>query len=223
LKKYEKWSDSMGVFRTWTIREVQSQLEKPVQAILPLPSLTTQGYQILYIQPAQHRSGKESQDSFVKALVYLMERMTEREKSCSEGIVILANLEGFSWNTFSFKEYSMLANMFVGKFPCRIRKLMIVNDPTAGFNHIIFNLLRPLLSIDLREKIQFLESPSELAELMMGNSYEDRVKSLPIELGGLVDVEKVLQSFIRYRFQVEGLNGEATIAEKKPHRRRKFW
>jgi len=208
LENYEKWSLSWGGLHSLKISDVRAQLEKCQISLLPDTIRTKEGYQILYVRIANHVPGTDSIKALIKSMAYLLERVTEREKSCTEGIVFLQDFAGVGWKHFSLSDLSAIGQTLQGKFPFRIRSVVMVNTPFIF--SAAYALARHLMTKDLQDKIHVFSDTEEVTDLIAGETHEERLACLPIELGGDLDVEQSSEDYIRYRYIVEGLDYEAS-------------
>jgi hypothetical protein len=203
LKNYEKWAVSWGLL-SLKISDVRAELETYSICLLPDTTRSRDGHQDVYMKPALHVPGVDPVEPLVKVLVYILERMTEREKTCTEGIAVIQNYAGYGWNNFSVPDIRSASAALQGKFPCRVRTFLVVNAPS--FFQAAYKLMKPFITQDLQEKFKIPANTDELADLMAGDTHEARLASLPSEIGGALDIEETVQSFIKYRYMVEKLD-----------------
>jgi hypothetical protein len=214
LKNYQKWSASMpGGLQHQSIVNLRSQLETKTLILLPDSIRSRDGHQFLYMKPGRYYPGQDSLDALIKSLVYLLERMTEREKSCTEGIAFMADMENWGWSNFGIYYAKTFFDTMQGRFPCRCRMFLIVNPPY--WFSAVWKLIRPMMTADFAEKIQMPNGVEELQALIAGDSYEQRVASLPRDLGGELDLDDTLESYIKYRYMAEKQDYDAPYPSKE--------
>eukprot|EP00475_Leptophrys_vorax_P031474 TRINITY_DN47684_c0_g1_i1.p1 TRINITY_DN47684_c0_g1~~TRINITY_DN47684_c0_g1_i1.p1 ORF type:complete len:317 (-),score=89.83 TRINITY_DN47684_c0_g1_i1:92-1042(-) len=213
LKNYQKWSVSIpGGLQHQSIVTLRAQIETQTLILLPDSIRSKDGHQFLYMKPGRYFPGTDPLDALIKSLVYFLERMTEREKSCSEGIAFMADMENWGWQNFGIRYAKTFFDTMQGRFPCRCRMFLIVNPP-YWFSSV-WKLIRPMMSADFAEKIQMPNGVEELQELVAGDSYEQRIACLPRDLGGELDLEETLTSYIKYRYMVEKQDYEAPFPSR---------
>jgi hypothetical protein len=204
LENYEKWAIEWGGLQNLKISDVRKQLEKHQMILLPDSCRTRHGHQIIYVRISRHVPAQDSIEDLIKSLAYLMERVTEREKSCTEGIAFLQDFSDVGWKHFSLRDLAAIGAALQGKFPIRIRMVMAVNTPRIFKTCLA--LAKPLMTTDLQSKIHVFTSVDEVADLIEGGS-----DSLPIELGGRLDADEVAEEYIKRRNEVETSDPNYTL------------
>jgi len=196
MKKYQEWSVQLDL-PNLTASRVADQLQ--TQCLVIPGSLTKQGHSILYMRPAKYFPATYPLEDLMRSLVYLLERMTEREKTATEGLAFMANMADWGWSNFSVRYAKNFFDTMQGRFPCRVRLFLIV-DPPSWFG-AIWRLIRPMMSADFAAKV-FLPKREEL------HNFIDGAQNIPKELGGTLDLPECLNAFIKYRQYVEQLKHE---------------
>jgi hypothetical protein len=209
-----------------TIEKVRKQLETGC-LIIPgskykfflflLFERSKKGHHLLYMRPARYFA-KDNLDDLLRSLVYLLERMTERESTATEGLSFMANMEDWGWSNFSIKyaksffdtvqvPFSSLFLIVKGRFPCRVRMFLIVNPP-SWFN-MVWRLIRPMMSSQFAGTYSISWSKfSEKVSMPQGKEIFEHFDAdqVPKELGGELDIDAALSVFIRHRYEVEGVS-----------------
>jgi len=181
-----------------TIDKVRRQLE--TQVLLIPGCVSKDGHHFLYMKPSLYFPRTQVDlDELIRSLIYLLERMVEKEKSSTEGIAFIVNMENWSMEeNFSINYAKTFFHTLQGRFPCRIRLVLIVN-PSKWFS-MIWKLFRPMLSSSCAAKV-FLPTKEELSSYFKGDESE-----IPQEFGGRLNTSEALENFIKYRCLVEGKN-----------------
>jgi len=198
MKKYEKWSLEIDL-PNLTIQKIQKQLETKT---LVIPgSKSKKNHHILYMRPALYFPGKNDLDELMRCLVYLLERMTERESTATEGLAFMANMKDWGYSNFSITYAKNFFDTMQGRFPCRVRLFLIVNPPS--WFGTIWSLIRPMMSAQFAEKV-FLPKGKELFD------YIDP-ENVPKDLGGTLDLNESLKAFIKYRSTLENIQQKEKV------------
>jgi len=147
------------------------------------------------MRPSRYFPEKNSLDDLMRSLVYLLERMTEREATSINGLAFMANMADWGYSNFSVNYCKNFLDTMQGRYPCRIRLFLIVNPPS--WFSIIWRIMRTMMSKQFAEKV-FLPKGNELFNFV-------DAENVPKEFGGTLDLDEALQSFIKYRYKVEGI------------------
>jgi hypothetical protein len=194
MKHYADWSIKISL-SSLTIDKVRRQLES--QTLLIPGCISKDGHQFLYMKPGLYfPQGQEDLDELIRSLIYLLERMVEKEKSSTEGISFMANMDNWTMSNFSINYAKTFFDTMQGRFPCRIRLFLIVNPPS--WFSMIWRLIRPMMSSSFASKV-FLPTKEELPSFIQGNEDE-----IPQEFGGKLNTSEALENFIKYRYIIEG-------------------
>jgi hypothetical protein len=137
-------------------------------------------------------------------LVYVLERVTEDEKSCTEGVAFLESFEGVGMANYSMSDIKAISGTIQGTFPLRLRVFMLCKTP-AVFSTMM-KLAKPLLTRDTSEKLKVLNSSESIADMMAGETPQERLSCLPSDLGGDLNVEESMDMWIKYRYTVENID-----------------
>jgi len=191
MKNYAEWSSQIDL-PNLTIDKVRKQLE--TGTLIITGSKSKKGHYLLYMKPALYFA-KDDLDELLRSLVYLLERMTERESTATEGLAFMANMEDWGWSNFSIKYAKNFFDTMQGRFPCRVRLFLIVNPPS--WFGAIWRLIRPMMTKQFAEKV-FLPHGSEIFDFF-------DPENVPKVLGGTLDLEDMLHTFIKYRYEVENI------------------
>jgi len=191
MKNYEQWSLQIDI-PNLTIDKVRKQLETGT-LIIP-GSRSKDGHYLLYMRPARYFA-KDNLDDLLRSLIYLLERMTERESTATEGLAFMANMADWGWSNFSMKYAKSFFDTMQGRFPCRVR-LFIIANPPSWFS-MVWRLIRPMMTKQFADKV-FLPTGKEIF-----NFFD--AEHVPKEVGGNLEVDDVLETFIKHRHSVEGL------------------
>jgi len=189
---YASWSLQIDL-PNLTIAKVRRQLE--TKCLILSGAKSKQGHHLLYMKPGRYYPGRDNLDELLRSLVYLLERMTERESTATEGLAFMANMADWGWSNFSMNYAKNFFDTMQGRFPCRVRLFLIANPPS--WFGMIWRLIRPMMSKQFADKV-FLPVGDEIYK------YLDQ-DNVPDEMGGSLDMNEALNSFIKYRYAVEGL------------------
>ena len=168
------------------------------KTLFVLPHLkSNEGHDVFYMKPARYWPKKTSTELIIDNLVYCMESMVEKQKSCEEGIAFVANMNDWSFSNFSVSYCSQFMMTLQGRVPVRVRMFLIVNPP-SWFGKI-WSIMKPMLSADFRKKVHIIPE-SDLPNFLAG----DFEKDLPddFECGG-ADTEGLVKDYVAYRKYIE--------------------
>merc|ERR1712151_1021981 len=131
-------------------------------------------------------------------LGYCMSLMVNsKEKSATEGIAFLANMNDWTFTNFSVSYCYEFMMMLQGRVPVRVRLFLIVNPPS--WFGAIWKIMRPMLAADFRKKVHVIKE-DKIGEFLEAG-YETY---LPDEMElGKADTEAIVKDFVSYRTKVE--------------------
>jgi hypothetical protein len=202
MKKYD------GEYLNLTATQLEEQLL--TKTLFVPPGLTSlEGHECFYMKPARYFPKKTSTSTIIDNLAYCMSAMVEgSEKSCTEGIGFIANMDSWTFSNFSVSYCLNFMKMLQGKIPVRVRMFLIVNPP-SWFDQI-WKVMKPMLSKDFQKKVHMI--PAIELNKFMAKGYE---KFLPNELeGGMVDADTCVKGFIDYRKAVESGTLDELLTKK---------
>ena len=168
------------------------------KTLFVLPHLKSSfGHDVFYMKPARYWPKVTSTEQIIDNLVYCMESMVEKQKSCEEGIAFLANMNDWGFSNFSVSYCHQFMMALQGRVPVRVRMFLIVNPP-SWFGKI-WSIMKPMLQNDFRKKVHMIPE-TELHNLLAG----DFKKDLPddLECGG-ADTEGLVKDYVAYRKYIE--------------------
>ena len=162
------------------------------------PGLTSKdGHECFYMKPARYFPKQTPTETIIDNLAYCMSVMVEKEKSCTEGIGFVANMDHWTFTNFSVSYCLNFMKMLQGRIPVRVRMFLIVNPP-SWFGKI-WDIMKTMLSKDFQKKVHMIPA-SKLPEFL-AQGYE---QYLPNELeGGTADPDKIVKNFIASRKAAE--------------------
>ncbi|KAI9022673.1 CRAL-TRIO domain-containing protein [Hyaloraphidium curvatum] len=185
-----------------TIRDVRKQLE--TNCLIYTGGVNSAGHRNLYMRPARFRPGKDSLDDLLRSLVYLLQVMSEEERTQTYGLSFTADMTDWGWSNFGVNYASSFFSTVQGRYPCRIREFIIYNPP-SWFN-AIWKIIRPMMSKEFADKVAFVPSSGAA-------SLYPSMEHVPKCMGGQLDEIKANADFVRYRYKVEGLDYSAPYGE----------
>jgi hypothetical protein len=192
-----KWSKKIRLDHL-SIRDVRSQLET---GTLVIPgNYNRDGHLCLYMKPALYWPGKQSLSGLLRSLVYLLQVMSEDEKTQTEGLSFIANMQDWGFSNFSVGYAKAFFDTMQGRYPIRVRQFIICGPPS--WFGMIWKIIRGMMSKEFAEKI-VMPPTSQASQFFPDLSH------VPKELGGTLDLNDALTKFIKYRYQVEGLDYNA--------------
>ena len=168
------------------------------KTLFVLPHLKSKdSHDVFYMKPARYWPKVTSTEQIIDNLVYCMESMVEKQKSCEEGIAFLANMNDWGFSNFSVSYCHQFMMTLQGRVPVRVRMFLIVNPP-SWFGKI-WNIMKPMLASDFRKKVHMIPE-TELHNFLAG----DFKKDLPddLECGG-ADTEGLVKDYVAYRKYIE--------------------
>jgi len=142
--------------------------------------------------------GRDSTDTIIDNLVYVMGTMLEKEQACIDGIGVIANMTDWKMCNFSVKYWHKLMMTLQGRrVPARVSMLLIVNPP-SWFGSI-WAIMRPMLGEPLRSNV--IRIPFNEMDRYLANGYE---RFLPDEMHtGSMKTSQIVKDFIVERKRVE--------------------
>ena len=168
------------------------------KTLFVLPHLkSSEGHFVFYMKPARYWPKVTSTEQIIDNLVYCMESMVEKQKSCEEGIAFLANMNDWGFSNFSVSYCHQFMMTLQGRVPVRVRMFLIVNPP-SWFGKI-WSIMKPMLSDDFRKKIHIIPE-TELHNFLAGKFKKDLPDDL--ECGG-ADTEGLVKDYVAYRKYIE--------------------
>lgn len=167
--------------------------------LFPVPGLKTlKGeYDVFYMRPSRYFPKETPTETIIDNLGYCMMSMQERSENARDGIGFIANMNDWKMTNFSVDYCKEFMKMLQGKIPVRVRMFLVVNPP--GWFGMVWNIMRPMLSKDFREKVHLV--PEGVLVYHLARGFEDY---LPDEFGnGCASTEDIVKDFIAYRKSVE--------------------
>ena len=201
--------------RYWNVSAEQLRAQLETQTLFPLPSkLTSKDKKIksfFYMKPSRFHPNETKTSGIIANLLYVMDSLdrytegTERNK-----IGFIANMADWKMENFSMEYCLQFMEALQGKKgPVNVDLFLIVNPP--NWFGKIWDVLKPMLSTTFRRKVHMIPV-SELKDFLV-SGYE---KYLPEELAsGRVQVDDLVQDFIRYRSYVEA---NVHMNERRPNK-----
>jgi len=190
MKKYD------GRYLRLKAEDLEEQLL--TETLFIPPGLTSKdGHEVFYMRPSRYFPKKTSTSVIIDNLAYCMSVMIEKEKSCTEGIGFVANMDGWTFTNFSVSYCLNFMKMLQGRIPVRVRLFLIVNPP-SWFGQI-WDIMKSMLAKDFQKKVHMIPA-SDLSKYL-SDGYEHH---LPNELeGGMASATKIVQDFISFRKDAE--------------------
>lgn len=150
------------------------------------------------MRPCRFFPGKDSIDSIIDPLVYVMGTMFEKEQACTDGIGVIMNMTDWKMANFSVKYWHKLMATLQGRrVPTLVSQLLIVNPP-SWFGSIWTNM-RPMLGEPLRSNTHRI-SFHEMERFLM----EGFERFMPDEIhNGNRRTRDIVKEYITYRKAVE--------------------
>ncbi len=192
MQKYD------GRYLTLTAADLEEQLLTKT-LFIPPGLESNEGHACFYMRPSRYFPKKTSTSTIIDNLAYCMSCMVESsEKSCTEGIGFVANMDDWSFTNFSVSYCLNFMKMLQGRIPVRVRLFLIVNPP-SWFGSI-WDIMKPMLAKDFRKKVHMI--PAADLPKFLADGFEQH---LPDELaGGQTDPTKIVENFIEQRKTIEG-------------------
>lgn len=189
--------------RYLTLKASNPDLEKQLlsQTLFPVPNLKSHpnegNHDVFYMKPSRYHPKQTQTQTIIDNLAYCMSVMEEREKSETEGIAFLANMDDWTFANFSVSYCLNFMKMLQGRTPVRVRLFLIVNPP-SWFGKI-WNIMKGMLAPDFRKKVHMIkeEKLSEFLEAGFETYLPDDMVS------GLGKTEDMVKDFVTYRKFVE--------------------
>ena len=121
------------------------------KTLFVLPHLkSSEGHDVFYMKCSRYWPKVTSTEQIIDNLVYCMESMVEKQKSCEEGIAFLANMNDWGFSNFSVSYCHQFMMTLQGRVPVRVRMFLIVNPP-SWFGKI-WTIMKPMLAPGLPEE-----------------------------------------------------------------------
>lgn len=174
---------------------LESQLRTKTLFVVPgLKSKEPNSHDVFYMRPSRYFPKETSTATIIENLGYCMSLMVNsKEKSATEGIAFLANMDDWAFTNFSVSYCYEFMMMLQGRVPVRVRLFLIVNPP-SWFDKI-WTIMKPMLTADFRKKVHIIPE-EKLGEFLM-DSYEDY---LPDDFkSGKASTIDMVNDFIDYR------------------------
>jgi len=190
MKKYEK--------RYLSISAVKLEEQLMTQTLFVVPNLHSKdGHDFFYMQPSRYHPKQTPTETIIDNLAYCMQVMSEKEKSETEGIAFLANMDGWTFQNFSISYCMNFMMMLQGRVPVRVRLFLIVNPP-AWFGKI-WSIMKSMLAADFRKKVHMIPGHrlSEFLEEGFEEYLPDKIAS------GKAPTDAMVSDFVAYRKFIE--------------------
>jgi len=96
-----------------------------------------------------------------RTIIYMIDRVLEREEAQLNGIIIFHDLAGISRNNFHPLIPKTVLSAIIGHFPVKISGLYILNSPFF-FKSFIYPITKVLFPKKLKERTHFIKSIDEI-------------------------------------------------------------
>mmetsp|Transcript_52763 Transcript_52763/g.78840 ORF Transcript_52763/g.78840 Transcript_52763/m.78840 type:complete len:667 (-) Transcript_52763:1055-3055(-) len=170
-------------------------------AVFPAPGLkTAAGRNIFFMKMSRFSPKKSPISTMIDSVVYIMNCMLEKEKTCGDGLAVVADCTDFKMNNFSVAYASKLMMALQGRRnPTRVCLFLFVNPP-SWFGSIYSTIMQPMMSEDFRKRVHRINEKDLKKYLSKG--FE---QFLPSELStGKANSAELVKDFIVNRKQIEG-------------------
>jgi len=156
------------------------------------------GHDVFYMRPSLYHPKQTPTQTIIDNLAYCMQSMTERsEKSETEGIAFLANMDSWTFENFSVSYCMNFMMMLQGRVPVRVRLFLIVNPP-AWFGKI-WSIMKRMLTADFRKKVYMI--PGDRLCDFLEEGFEE---FLPEDIAlGKASIDDMVSDFVAYRKFIE--------------------
>lgn len=134
-ENYAAWSRERNIHGLKLV-DVQHELEKQIYVVGPPQSFqrNKDGHATLYFRPANMFPKDTNATDLIRGVTYQLTCMTEEEDTAVNGICILTDMTGWTpTHNFSLPLTQALIGIMQGRFPCRIRRMVVVRPLLAPF------------------------------------------------------------------------------------------
>mmetsp|Transcript_9104 Transcript_9104/g.16531 ORF Transcript_9104/g.16531 Transcript_9104/m.16531 type:complete len:343 (+) Transcript_9104:257-1285(+) len=169
------------------------------KTLFPVPGLRTKnGQDMFYMKPSRYTPKQTPTEDIIDNLAYVMQSISSSERSSTDGIGFLANMNDWKYSNFSVHYCSEFMATLQHRIPARVEIFLIVNPPS--WFPAIWRIMKGMLSWNFRRKV-FMIHESKL-DKYLEKGFE---AFLPDDMSrGTCDTEQLVKDFIAYRKFVEG-------------------
>jgi len=190
MKKYDQRYLSMSATK------LEEQLMTKT-LFLPPNLHSKDGHDVFYMRPSLYHPKQTPTQTIIDNLAYCMQSMSETEKSETEGIAFLANMDSWTFDNFSVSYCMNFMMMLQGRIPVRVRLFLIVNPP-SWFGKI-WSIMKRMLTADFRKKVHMI--PGDRLSEFLEEGFEEY---LPDDLAsGKASIDDMVTDFVAYRNFIE--------------------
>lgn len=188
-ESYLKWSSECRIHGQ-TLDQVLCELEKEIYVVGPGNAQRNRdGHATLYFRPSRMIARETNPGELLRGVAYQLTKMTEEEYTAVNGICILTDMTGWAPSAnFSLPLTKALLGVMQGRFPCRIRRMVVYNAPLSAT--LLWGAVKPFFG-ELASKLVFADKHTILQE------FPD-LDSLPVSMGGRLDLAATSKRFIQH-------------------------
>ncbi|KAH9259039.1 hypothetical protein BASA81_002659 [Batrachochytrium salamandrivorans] len=188
-ESYLKWSNECHIHGQ-TLEQVLCELEKEIYVVGPgNPQRNRDGHATLYFRPSRMIAKETNPIELLRGVTYQLTKMTEEEYTAVNGVCILTDMTGWApAANFSLPLTQALLGIMQGKFPCRIRRLVVYNAPLSAT--VLWGAVKPFFG-ELAKKLVFVNKQT------IHQEFPD-LNSLPVSMGGKLDLTATSKRFIQH-------------------------
>jgi len=144
-------------------------------------------------------------DAMIRCMVYVLERLTADEQTCTLGLTFVMSMEGFrlSHLTPSFMGFfKRFVGVLEGRYPLRLRHSVIYKPP--GVFAVAWRAGKPFLSKVLAEKLCLCSDEEALKRMLVKGDETlpagggELPAAMPEELGGKRTPEEIAKAFVEW-------------------------
>lgn len=185
--------------RYLALKAVSIEKQLLSKTLFVVPGLKSkEGHDVFYMRPGRYFPKETPTKDVIDNLVYCMQTMVEKEKSCTEGIAFMANMADWGMSNFSVSYCAQFMKMLQGRVPVRVRLFLIVNPP--HWFDVIWSIMKPMLAEHFRKKVHMIHDKELESHFMDGYA-----QFLPDDMeGGNLSTEAIVTDFLTYRKHIEG-------------------
>ena len=133
---------------------------------------------LLMINAMKHEPGKYAWDDTLRLAFFMAETITSEVKAQENGISIICNMEGLTWEQSDYTFYRDTIQLFQNNFPCRVKNIFVIKPP--WWISFLIEFVKPSMKPKMRERIHCEDDKAVLLEYFEKDA-------LPVELGGSLE------------------------------------
>lgn len=177
--------------------ELLEQFESLVVFPLPGPLTKNNKHEVVYFQAARHFPSETDTDLLIKNMCYVFNDMSLTEEQCRNGVVLIADLNNWTFKNFTNECANQFLNAMQHQVPTKVAFVLVVNAPK--WFPKTWKVLKKMVAPSFAKRFIILKQTSELNDYLM-DGYENY---LPTEMGYWRDSAEILEDYIDLKLHDE--------------------